>query len=102
MSADIMSSLCDMDVQVRLSNFSAKTTRPRDMLCFLFFLKIAYLSSMKNCARHADLFVCLFARAIISKLPPTLSKKILTLLTIFSVTIAGISLISCTYVLGHK
>ena len=34
---------------------------------------------MKNCSRHADLFVRLFARAIISEVPPTLSMKILTL-----------------------
>ena len=74
-SDDIMASLCGMDVRVCVSDFS-KTTRPRDML---FFLKIAYLPGMKNCSRHADLFVSLFARAIISEVPPTLSMKILTL-----------------------
>ena len=41
----------------------------------LFFLK----DSMKNCSRHADLFVRLFARAIVSEVSPTLSMKILTL-----------------------
>ena len=45
----------------------------------VFFKKIAHLPSVKNCSRHADLFVCLFARAIISEVPPTLSMKILTL-----------------------
>ena len=69
-----MSSLCGVDICVRVSDFSSETTRPRDML---FFLKIAYLPNMENCSRHADLFVCLFARAIISKVPPTLSMKIL-------------------------
>ena len=34
---------------------------------------------MKNCSGHADLFVRLFARAIISEIPPTLSVKISTL-----------------------
>ena len=74
-----MSSLCGVDVRVRVrvSDFSDETTRPRDML--FFFSKIAYLSSMKNCSRHADLCVYLFARAIISKLSPTLSMKMLTL-----------------------
>ena len=81
-SADIMASLCGVCVRVRVcvsvrvNDFSSKTTRPRDML---FFLKIAYLSRMKNCSRHADLFVRLFARAIISEVPPTLSVKISTL-----------------------
>ena len=43
----------------------------------LFFLKkIPYLSRMKNCSKHADLFVWLFARAITSELPATLSVKI--------------------------
>ena len=68
-----MSSLYSM--YIRVSNFS-KTTRPRDML---FFLKIPYLLRMKNCSRHADLFVRLFARAITSAVPPTLSVKISTL-----------------------
>ena len=68
-----MASLCGVDV--RVSDFS-KTTRPRDML---FFLKIAYLPSMKKCSRHADLFVRLFVRAIMSEVPPILSMKILTL-----------------------
>ena len=34
---------------------------------------------MKNCSRHADLFVRLFHRAITSEVPPTQSVKILTL-----------------------
>ena len=78
MSADIIASLCGVDVRihVRMSDFSDETTRPREML---FFLKIAYLPSMKKCSRHADLFVRLFARAIIIDVPPTLSMKILTL-----------------------
>ena len=33
---------------------------------------------MKKCSTHADLFVRLFARAITSKVPPTLSVKIST------------------------
>ena len=69
-----MASLCGMGVRVR--DFSSETTRPRDML---FFLKIPYLSRMKICSRHADLFVRLFARAITSEVPPTLSMKISTL-----------------------
>ena len=44
----------------------------------LFFLKIAYHRSMKKYSRHADLFVRLFARAIISEVPPAPSMKILT------------------------
>ena len=34
-SADIMSSLCDVGVRIRVNNFFSKTTRPRDMLFFL-------------------------------------------------------------------
>ena len=34
---------------------------------------------MKNCSRHADLFVRLFARATISEVPPTLSMNSLAL-----------------------
>ena len=60
---------------IRVNDFS-KTTRPRDML---FFLKIACLSRMKICSRHADLVVSLFARAIISEVPPTRGVKISTL-----------------------
>ena len=62
MSADIMSSLCSVGVcvRIRVNKFSSKTTRSRDML---FFLK-ATLSRMKNCSRHANLSVYLFARAI--------------------------------------
>ena len=67
-----MASLCGVDVHVRVSDFSDETTRPRDML---FFLKLAYLPSMKNCSRHADLFVRLFARAIISEVPPPPHSK---------------------------
>ena len=46
---------------------------------YRFFKKIAYLSRMKKCSSHADLFVRLFARAIKSEVPPTLSVKISTL-----------------------
>ena len=76
-----MSSLCGVGIcvhvciQVRVNDFS-KTARPRDML---FFKKIPYLSRMKNCSKHADLFVRLFPGAIISEVPPTLSVKISTL-----------------------
>ena len=63
-------------IHVHVSNYS-KTTRPRDMLGF--FLKIPYLLRMKNCSRHADLFVRLFARAITSEVPLTLSVKMSTL-----------------------
>ena len=70
-SADIMSSLCGVGVRVRVrvhvNNFFSKTTRPRDML---FFLKIPYLSRMKNCSRHANLSVRLFARDITRRVPP--------------------------------
>ena len=70
-SADIMSSLCGVGVRVRIrvrvNNFSSKTTRPRDVL---FFLKIPYLSRMKNCSRHANLSVRLFARDITRGVPP--------------------------------
>ena len=34
------------------------------------FLKIPHLLRMKNCSRHADLFIRQFARAITSKVPP--------------------------------
>ena len=36
----------------------------------LFRLQIPYLLRMKNYARHADLFVRLFARAITIEVPP--------------------------------
>ena len=75
----IVASLCGVYVCVRVcvSNFSSKTTRPGDML---FVLKDSLkIPSMKNCSRLADQFVRLFARAIISEVPPTLSMKILTL-----------------------
>ena len=72
-----MSSLCGVYIRVRVSDFSTKTTRPRDKL--FFFFKIPYLSRMKNCSRHADLFVRLFARAVRSEVPPTQSMKISTL-----------------------
>ena len=52
-----MSSLCGVGVRVRVNNFFSKTTRPRDML---FFLKIPYLSRMKNVqGMQICLFVCL-------------------------------------------
>ena len=59
-SADILSLLCVLCIHVHvcMNNFS-KITRPRDML--FFFKKKPYLS-LKNCPRHADLFVHLFAR----------------------------------------
>ena len=77
-SADIMSSLCGVGVRVRVNNFSSKTTRPRDVL---FFKKIPYLSRMKNCSRHANLSVRLFARDITrgGGGTPTKSVKISTL-----------------------
>ena len=60
--------LCQLTYQsADLSGFSSETTRPRDML---FFLKLAYVSRMKNCSRHTDLFVRLFATAITSELLP--------------------------------
>ena len=62
-SADIMSSLCG----VRVNNFSSKTTRPRDVL---FFLKDTLSIEMKNCSRHANLSVRLFARDITRGVPP--------------------------------
>ena len=60
-----MASLCGMGVYV--NDFSDETTRPRDML---FYLKDTLSIEDENCSRHADLFVCLFARAIISEVPP--------------------------------
>ena len=45
----------------------------------LFFLKDTLSIEDENCSRHADLLVCLFARAITSEVPPTLSVKISTL-----------------------
>ena len=62
-----MSSLCG--VGVRVNNFFSKTTRPRDM---------PYLSRMKNCSRHANLSVRLFARDITRGGTPTKSVKIST------------------------
>ena len=65
----IMSSLCGVVIHVcRVNNYSSKTRMPRDML---FFLKIPYLLRIKNCSKHANLFVRLFARVITSEvLPP--------------------------------
>ena len=57
---------CGVGIRVRVNNFFSKTTRPRDML----FFKITYLSRMKNCSRHANLFVRLFARDITREVPP--------------------------------
>ena len=57
---------------------------------------------MKNCPGLADLFVRLFARAIISEVPPHPKYENFNTLSQFSLTIAGISLISCAYVPGHK
>ena len=58
-----MSSLCG--IGVRVNNFS-KTTRPRDMLFFLKdILSIEDEKMFKACRS-----VCLFARAIKSKVPP--------------------------------
>ena len=90
------SSLCGVGVHV--NNFS-KTTRSRDML---FYLSIPYLSRMKNCSRHANLSVHLFARDITREVPTPKVCKFQHFITIFSVTIAGISLISCIYVLGQR
>ena len=57
-SADIMSSLCGVYVQVRVSNFSSKTTRPRDMLFFLKdTLSIEDANMFKAC-RSVFLSVC--------------------------------------------
>ena len=71
-----MSSLYGVYIRIPVNDFSSKTTRLRDRL---FFLKNPYLSRMKNCCRHADLFVRLFARVITSEVPPTLNMKISTL-----------------------
>ena len=45
------------------NNFS-KSTRPRHIL---FLLKDTLSMEYENCSRHADLVVCLFARAITSE-----------------------------------
>ena len=64
----------------------------------LFFLKIPYLLRMKNCSRYADLFVCLFARATTSEVPPPKVKKLQHVIFKFShLTITGISLIYLAY-----
>ena len=62
-----------------------------------FLLKIPYLLTMKNCSKHADLFIRMFPRAITSK-----EAQFQNFITIFLLTIAGISLLSCVYVLGRK
>ena len=49
-------------IQLILQNYKAQR-------CAVF-LKIPYLSGMKKCSRHADLFVRLFSRAITSEVPP--------------------------------
>ena len=65
MSADVITLRCGRTCErLLLRNYKAQ---------------IVYLSSLKNCSRHADLFVRLFATAIISEVPPTLRMKILTL-----------------------
>ena len=79
-----MASICD--VRIHINNFS-KCTRPRDML----FLFKDTLSRMKHCSRHADLFVHLFPRAIISEVLKPKVWKFQQFITIFSLTIAGIS-----------
>ena len=84
---------------------SAWTTSPpklQGLETCCFFKKIPYLSRMKNCSRHANLSVRLFARDITRGVPPPKVWKFQHLITIFSVTIAGISLISCIYVLGQR
>ena len=61
-----MWSLCGVGVRVHVSDFSSKTTRPRDML---FFLKIAYLSRMTKCSRHAaiaTLRFSLFSKSVVT------------------------------------
>ena len=88
----LMSSLCGVGV----NNFFSKSTRPRDML-IPYTLSIEDEKLFKACK-----FVCLFARAITREVPPPKVRKFQHFITIFSVTIAGISLISCIYVLGHK
>ena len=100
-SADIISSLCGVGVhvRVRVNNFSSKTTRPRDVL---FFLKDTLFIEDEKCSRHANLSVRLFARDITRGVPPPKVWKFQHLITIFSVTIAGISLISCLYVLDQR
>ena len=52
--------------------------------------------------RHVDLFVHLFPRVVIREVPPTQNVKISPLYYNFSLTIEGICLLSCIYVLGHK
>ena len=54
-SDDIMSWLSGLDVCVHVNDFSSKTTKCRDM--FFFKKKITYLSTTKNCLRHADLCI---------------------------------------------
>ena len=98
-------SLCGIRVHVCvcLNNYS-KTIRPRDML----FLKIPYLSRMKIVqGMQICLSVCLL-EPLQGRYPhqkcENLHFHFITIInfTIFSLTIAGISLISYICVLGHK
>ena len=95
-SAGIMSSLCGVGVRVRVNNFSSKTTRPRDVL---FFLKDT-LSIEDEKLFKACKSVCLLET--LQGGYPHQKCENFNFLSIFSVTIAGISLISCIYVLGQR
>ena len=84
MSADIMASLCGICVHVgiRMNNFFSKSTSPKDML-------IPYLSRMKNCSRHADLFVYLFPRGITSEVPHPKFENFKTLSHFYPTALKG-------------
>ena len=84
------SSLCHACVHV--NNFSSKNYNAQR---HAVVLKVPYLLRMKMCSRHADLFIRLFPRAITSEVPPPKVRKFQHFITIFSLTIAGISLLSC-------
>ena len=79
---------------------SPPTVQDPEICCY--FWKISYISRMINCKIHADLSVRLFPRAFGSEVPPPKVWKFQHFITIFSLTMEGISLFSCRYVLGHK
>ena len=51
---------------------------------------------------YADLFVYLFPKTITSEVPPLQMWKFQHFIKIFSLTIEGICLLSCIYLLGQR
>ena len=56
---------------------------------------------MINRKIHADLFVRLVPGAVRREVPPAKVRIVQHFITIFSMTVEGISLLPCMYVLGH-